>query len=126
MVKINSLGYVYPYTDLICQLTVNIIGHNSNKIIEVQIVSKNNMQILNKKLRNKNYVTDVLSVCSKTQNYIGSIIICDQALKMNFYQTLIHGILHLFGYLHDTDEQFKEMNELEKRIYQEFFTMQLL
>lgn len=123
--KIEYSGKFYPYCDLICQLIANMINKNSNKIIEIQIISKKQIKKINFKLRNKNIITDVLSISG--ENYLlGTILICDQALKISFYETLIHGVLHLFGYTHKIDSEFKIMQNLEKEIYKKFLEYKLL
>ena len=90
---------------------------------------------LNKKFRNKNKSTDVLSFPfyekKKLKNelskhkkiYLGDIIINLNKVKNiknklkfenEFNKLWIHGLVHLFGYKHKTDKDFLSMNKLEK------------
>ena len=107
------------------------------KKISLTILLSNNKNIkkLNKKFRNKNKSTDVLSFPSETKinikksPYIGDIVISYEfinkrkalsALEFNSKVTkiFIHGFLHLLGYDHIKLKDFKEMLIEEKKIYQ--------
>jgi len=107
------------------------------KKVSLTILLSNNKNIkkLNKKFRNKNKSTDVLSFPSETKinikksPYIGDIVISYEfinkrkalsALEFNSKVTkiFIHGFLHLLGYDHIKLKDFKEMLIEEKKIYQ--------
>ena len=94
---------------------------------EVSIAFVNNQQIkeLNKKYRNKNEATDVLSFPIDDE-ILGDIIIsasraADQAveyghsLERELAYLTVHGMLHLFGYDHHSEEEKKEMRQKEER-----------
>jgi len=109
----------------------------SNKKIYMTLLLSNNKNIkkLNKKFRNKNKPTDILSFpfTKKIQllkdRYIGDIIISynfmdkpkNQSIK-NFHQkvirTFIHGFLHLLGFDHKSVIDYQKMLKEEERIYQ--------
>jgi probable rRNA maturation factor len=107
-----------------------------NKVSLTILLSNNkNIKKLNKKFRNKNKSTDVLSFPSekklniKKSPYIGDIVISYEfmnkpkalsALEFNAKVTkiFIHGFLHLLGYDHIKLKDFKEMLIVEKKIYQ--------
>ena len=92
------------------------------------------MKKLNKKFRNRNKPTDVLSFPFFSQNelkikrknfYIGDIalsyeIINSYSKKSNFISEFdkawVHGLLHLIGYDHIKNKDFNKMNKIEKRI----------
>ena len=97
----------------------------------------NNKKIkkLNKKFRNKNKATDVLSFPSerklniKKSPYIGDIIISYEFMnkpkalstpefKNKVTKIFIHGFLHLLGYDHIKLKDFKVMLIEEEKIYQ--------
>lgn len=105
---------------------------NLDKFIEVDLlfVVAPKMKKLNKLYRNKNYVTDVLSFPFESNLEfsfldtipLGQIIISPwkikkQAKKLNhsikreFCYIFTHGIAHLLGYDHQTEEEAKIMNE---------------
>ena len=96
------------------------------------------IQKLNKKFRNKNKVTDVLSfpfyekkILNKLINknkdkiYLGDIIInLNEIIKMSNNQSFlnifdkiwIHGLIHLLGYRHTSNQDFFVMQKLEDKI----------
>ena len=93
-----------------------------------------NMKKLNKKFRNKNKSTDVLSFPFFSPNslrrlkqkdiYIGDVaisyeIINSRSKKNNFLLELdkvwIHGLLHLIGYNHIRDKDYFKMDKIEKK-----------
>ena len=107
------------------------------KKISLTILLSNNRNIkkLNKKFRNKNKPTDVLSFPSekiinvKKSPYIGDIIISYEFMnkpktldtlkfKYRVTKTFIHSFLHLLGYDHIKLKNFKEMLIEEEKIYQ--------
>ena len=107
-----------------------------NKKITLTLLLSNNRGIkkLNKNFRNKNKSTDILSFpfTKKTliskKTYIGDIIISynfmnkprSQNIK-NFkdkvIKTFIHGYLHLLGFDHGKDKDYKRMLSEEEKIY---------
>ena len=107
------------------------------KKVSLTILLSNNKNIkkLNKKFRNKNKATDVLSFPSekkinlKKSSYIGDIVISydfmnkPKALsilefKNKVIKIFIHGFLHLLGYDHTRLKDFKMMLIEEEIIYQ--------
>jgi len=102
--------------------------------IEVGIVFLNarQMQWYNKMYRNKDYPTDVLSfpVTESVPGeglYLGDILISMQntaeqasekghSLGTELQILLLHGLIHLLGYDHETDSG--EMDRLERRLRQ--------
>jgi len=99
-----------------------------------------NIKKLNKKFRNKNTPTDILSFpffsldnlkLIKVKNiYIGDIaisydIINLRSKKNDFYKEFdkvwVHGLLHLIGYDHIKNKDFYKMNKVEKKILTTIF-----
>ncbi len=108
-----------------------------NKKVSLTLLLSNNKNIkkLNKYFRNKNKSTDILSFpfSKKTnvlkQTYIGDIIISynyinrpkSQSLKFfkeKLIKIFIHGFLHLIGFDHIKDKDYKKMLKEEEKIYQ--------
>ena len=107
-----------------------------NKKVSLTLLLSNNRGIkkLNKNFRNKNKSTDILSfpfsknIKLKKETYLGDIIISynfmdkpkSQNLK-NFkdkvIKTFIHGFLHLLGFDHIKNSDYKKMLKEEERIY---------
>jgi len=115
----------------------NIIKFFKDKKITFTILLTNsiNMKKLNKKFRNQNKSTDVLSFPFLSLNnlkftkqkklYIGDVatsfeIINSRSKKNNFLlefdKVWVHGFLHLIGYNHIKDKDYSKMNKIEKRI----------
>jgi probable rRNA maturation factor len=109
----------------------------TNREVELIITDNENIQELNREYRDKDKPTDVLSFPLETpfteQSVfdvpLGSIVISadyvrekadafshaeEDELKLLF----IHGLLHLMGYDHETDEG--EMRQKEKEVIEEF------
>jgi probable rRNA maturation factor len=108
-----------------------------NKKVSLTLMLSNNKNIikLNKNFRNKNKSTDILSfpfseklrISKKT--YIGDIIINynyidkpkSQSLKIfkkKLIKIFIHGFLHLLGFNHKKNKDYKKMLREEEYIYQ--------
>ena len=106
------------------------------KEISLTILLSNNKNIkkLNKKFRNKNKSTDVLSFPSekkiniKKSPYIGDIIVSYEFMnkpktlntldfKNKLTKIFIHGFLHLLGHDHIKLKDFKDMLIEEEKIY---------
>ena len=99
--------------------------------IDISFCSKNDIQRLNKKFRQKNQPTNVLSFPDKEMLNIskecrGEIIVCIDVLKEeavannknevhHFLHLIIHSMLHLLGYKHDieNDAILMESKEIE-------------
>ena len=101
---------------------------------------------LNRSTRNVDSITDVLSYPSldgirgkilKPEDcptelegkyiFLGSVVLCEEKIREQAIEyghseeeereyLIVHGLLHLFGYDHMTEEDKKEMRELEKDI----------
>jgi len=109
----------------------------SNKKISLTLLLSNNKNIkkMNKDFRKKNKPTDILSfpasekikIIKKT--YIGDIIISynfidnPKSQKLKFFREklikiFIHGFLHLLGFNHEKNKDYKKMLKEEDLIYQ--------
>ena len=108
----------------------------SNKKISFNLLLSNNKNIkkLNKTFRNKNKSTDILSfpfdkkIKISKETYIGDIIISfnfvnypkSQELKLfkkKLIKIFIHGFLHLIGFNHIKEKDYKIMLKEENYIY---------
>ena len=107
---------------------------NRKKVILTVLLSNNKkIKQLNKKFRKKDKPTDILSFpfgknISKSILYLGDIIISydfiNKPKSLNIFQfkdklakIFIHGFLHLVGFDHIKDSEFKKMNKEELKIY---------
>jgi len=108
----------------------------TKKKVSLTILLSNNKNIkkLNKKFRNKNKATDILSfpfekkLNIKKSAYIGDIVISYEFInkprtlsvpefKNKVTKIFIHGFLHLLGYDHIKLKDFKSMLNEEEKIY---------
>ena len=106
-----------------------------NITFTILLTSSLNMKKLNKKFRNQNKSTDVLSFPFLSSNnfkftkqkkfYIGDVatsyeIINSRSKKNNFLlefdKVWVHGLLHLIGYNHVQNKDYFKMNKIEKKI----------
>ena len=106
-----------------------------NLTFTIFLTNSLNMKKLNKKFRNFNKATDVLSIPFHSSNYlklmrekklyIGDIaisyeIVNSRSKKNNFLlefdKVWVHGLLHLVGYNHVKNKDYFTMNQIEKRI----------
>ena len=106
-----------------------------NKKTIITVLLSNNLKIkkLNKIFRKKNKTTDILSfpIKKKIDNkiyYLGDIIISYEFInkpkKINYIKfkekvvkLFIHGFLHLMGFNHIKNKDFKKMNDEEIKLY---------
>lgn len=79
-------------------------------------LDKKPAQKINLEFRGKNYATDVLSFDSMDPGSLGELVLCPEVLKrqskehgLTYQQELgymlLHGVLHLLGYDHETGEE---------------------
>ena len=106
------------------------------KKITLSLLLSNNRCIkkLNKNFRNKNKSTDILSfpfvkkILISKKTYIGDIIISYnfmnkprsqniKSFKEKVIKTFIHGYLHLLGFDHVKDKDYRIMLDEEEKIY---------
>ena len=106
-----------------------------NITFTILLTNSLNMKKLNKKFRNLNKSTDVLSfpflpfnnlkLVKQKKVYIGDIaisyeIINFRSIKNNFFlefdKVWIHGLLHLVGYNHIKNKEYIKKNKIEKKI----------
>lgn len=125
-------------TNKITPFLLNVMNEHSYITLpaEVSIKVSNDAEIqaLNRDFREKDKATNVLSFPCDLEDqipnepyYLGDIIISAETLKKeaeeenkkvdhHFTHLLIHGLLHLLGYDHITDEEAEEMEALEIKL----------
>jgi probable rRNA maturation factor len=122
----NSLVRFFPKKYRFIKKKVNLT---------ILLSNNNNIKKLNKKFRNKNKSTDILSFPSeeklniKKNTYLGDIIISYEFMnkpkplsnldfKKKVVKIFIHGFVHLLGYDHIKLKDFKKMIKEEEEIYE--------
>ncbi len=100
--------------------------------ITLRIVGEEEMAELNEQYRHKSGTTNVLSFPFENppgaeSNILGDIVVCapvvereareqGKTLMSHWSHMVVHGILHLRGYDHETDDEAKAMEDLETQI----------
>ena len=103
--------------------------------LTILLTGNSKMKYLNKKFRNKNKTTDVLSFPNlgivdlkkrtKTKTYLGDIALSYEIINrrsktsnfdLEFDKVWIHGYLHLLGYDHKKIKDYKVMKKIEEKI----------
>lgn len=119
---------------LLSKLTKEKIGKNISEL-SLTVCDDEYIKTLNKEYRAKDKATDVLSFpmlsdfdCDLTFSLGDIVISIDTTIKQakelglskekRFYQLLIHGLLHLFGYDHEnvSIEEKEQMERLEDEL----------
>ncbi|MCV6608683.1 MAG: rRNA maturation RNase YbeY [Campylobacterales bacterium] len=109
-------------------LFIDVLESITKRDVELVLVDDNEIQDLNKEHRGKDKPTDVLSFPFESEFKhlpLGSIIISvdtakrqaneeGNSLEMELQILFLHGLLHLQGYDHETDNG--EMNEKEEEL----------
>jgi probable rRNA maturation factor len=127
-IKIETDGF-----QKFAERAVDAINEAKGKDLTVAFVSDRRIKELNNIFRDKNKTTDVLSFpyepdrydYLETENFLGDIVISvEQAerqarennltLDTEIKQLILHGLLHLVGYDHETDGG--EMDRLELKL----------
>lgn len=101
--------------------------------VVIKLGGKEESQALNKQFREKDYPTDVLSFVFDEETpegyYLGDIFICypvaEEQAKENgispeqeLFTLMVHGLMHLAGYDHETDE--REMLNLQAELLDKY------
>lgn len=123
-----------------------VLGQTAKIKAELVFLPEEEMHSLNNTTRGIDKVTDVLSYPSLEgirgvvlepekclteldgkYIFLGSIVLCEEKIKEQAIEygnteeqernyLIIHGLLHLFGYDHETEEDKKQMREKEKQV----------
>jgi probable rRNA maturation factor len=123
----NRTDFQIPENELF-----EILERFSNKTVDLVVCGKDEIQAINRDFRGKDEVTDVISfpVQEEVGNEpLGSIVICgdvaqevsqvlEHSISEEFQILFLHGVLHLLGHDHETDNG--EMRELEMEIREQF------
>ena len=117
-----------------CTALLQSLGHG-NEAVSIVFIGVRTMRMLNRRYRRKDYPTDVLSfsygaIEMDNASFLGEVIIAPAIAARNaasvrtdpekeLRKLIIHGILHLLGYDHETDKG--EMKRIQNRIVRRTF-----
>ena len=94
--------------------------------VTIRLVDAEEGRALNRDYRGKDYATNILSFPYETEPRLtGDLVICpavvareaneqDKPLAAHYAHLVVHGMLHLQGYDHETGEKDAEMMENEE------------
>lgn len=131
--KINLFNAGHLLSDINLKKIIKAIEKAFNKTFDVKemvgliLIKSDAMAKLNKKYRNFESPTDVLSFSEDEKGYLGEVFICDakvyeqaglyeHAPEREFAFLLTHGLLHLLGYDHHDPEKEKAMLKMQDTI----------
>ena len=133
--NVSSIDSIPDEQSIIKWTKLALEKKHKNAEICLRIVDIDEGQYLNKEWRNKDAATNVLSfpvgeTIEHAPNLLGDIVICAPIVEQEAKQQekdsdahwahlIIHGILHLQGYDHMTDEEASVMEEKEIQILKE-------
>ncbi len=122
------------------------IGHNNDTEISINFISDNKIHEINKKYRNKDRVTDVISFAIEDGEdptlldifkkegiprdigdlFIAPHFVFQRAIELNHSQerelgyTVVHGLLHLSGYDHIKKTDASKMMAIQEEILESY------
>lgn len=96
-------------------------------VLNVVFVNDKYIQALNKAYRGKDKPTDVLSFSYGSDDLIGEVYVSVEtaerqakdnkhSLSDELIRLIVHGILHVYGYVHEEDEDYEKMFAVEKKV----------
>lgn len=129
--------YIETVEELFEQALIHTGNEDKMYEMSLSIVDEEMIQTINREYRQKDAVTDVISFAFLDDNEIiypegmpiplGEIYICDKRMyeqaesyghgvKREFHFLALHGLLHLLGYDHMTENDEKKMFQLQDEI----------
>ena len=116
---------VTPFSPYITRLTDSIDVQDG--LLNVVFVNDKYIRALNKAYRGKDEPTDVLSFSYGADDLIGEVYVSTEtatrqakelkhSLSDELIRLIVHGILHVHGYDHEKEADFKKMFSLEKKV----------
>ena len=114
------------------QSLAKVIKKPQKGIIHLIVIDVEEMARMNEKFRGKSGPTDILTFSYyspdlKSTDTAGEIYLCLEKIKLYAKESwktykeqleyiVIHGLVHLMGYDHEREEDWKKMEKVEKRI----------
>jgi probable rRNA maturation factor len=132
----TTIPYKQKTIDDIARTISKIVSKPQKWTLNIVFVDANSIKDLNNSYRKKDSVTDVLSFHYfddfsglQKSDIAGEIVLCEEVLKKQaieywlgeekeFYKLVIHSVLHILGYDHETDEEYEEMKIVEEEVWE--------
>ena len=133
VVEKPSFWYQQNTLDDIVRVISEYIEKEQNWVLNIVFLDPLGIQNLNKNYRNIDSVTDVLSFhyydnfWDLEKNDIAwELIFCEERVisqgteywlwtEKEFYKLVIHSVLHILGFDHETDKEYEEMKKWEEK-----------
>jgi probable rRNA maturation factor len=126
----------FKYLEKVCRYISQKFDPDNEKVINIIFIDDKSMKDMNREYRDIDRTTDVLSFSyledsigneqAESKNVIGEVYISPATARKNSSQQegswnfgleiillIIHGILHIFGYDHEQDEEKAEMYNIQ-------------
>ena len=119
------------------QLAQTVLRKKTKVDVSYVFVGEAIIKKLNNQYRKKNKVTDVLSFSETDQvfcqpGFLGEIIVCPRqaerqskeykvSLEKEVIKLSVHGLLHLYGYDHEKEQDAAAMEGIETKILNKFY-----
>ena len=127
MIEIKNLSGNPLRTDFLKRIGRAVLRkeYKDNLDLSVVLVKKSKMQEFNRVYRGKDAPTNVLSF-QEEELGLGELVLCPAQIrkdakkygitfKAELVRIFIHGLLHLVGYDHEKDMDFKKMSHKEEK-----------
>jgi len=139
VVQNPSFQYQQNILDEISLVISKNILDQQNWTLNIVFIEPLGIQNLNKKYRNIDKVTDVLSFHYHDSykhlwpdDIAGELIFYEEKIisqwqeyglwtEKEFYKLVVHSVLHILWFDHESDEEYEEMKKLEELIWNEVF-----
>jgi len=116
---------IAPFSKYIKRLSAEV--EVLDGMLNVVFVNDKYIRALNKAYRGKDKPTDVLSFNYGSEKLIGEVYVSletaerqakerKHSLSNELIRLIVHGILHIHGYDHEEDEDYKKMFAVEKKV----------
>jgi len=134
-----SFQYKTNQIDKIFKSIHNLIPITQKWILNIVFLDNDSIKNLNNNYRGINKSTDVLSFhyfedfsWLENNDLAWEIVLSEEKIisqwieyklwtEKEFYKLIIHSILHILWYDHELDNEYKEMQDLEDKIWKEVF-----
>ena len=113
-----------------------LVDQSDDLELAIRVVDEQEGRSINHEFRGRDYATNVLSFAFEPPegvppeavgNYLGDLVICapvvereakeqGKPLAAHWAHMVVHGVLHLRGYDHETDEEAQRMEAKEREI----------